>query len=398
MIRMPPAHSTVPTLTDGVVVLRAPTDDDVDGAVEQSQDPESQRWTTVPVPYTRDDARRYLRHHIPDGWESNREWGFVVEATDDAGTRRFCGTISLRNEGDGRAEIAYGSHPWARGRGLMERALRLLLEWGFAERELQTVIWLARRGNWASRRLAWKLGFSFDGTLRSWLRQRDGLVDAWAGTLRRGEPMAPQTTWLRAPRIVGDSVALRAAAEADIPRLVEGGNDPQVQRYSQSLRENAPHDDAKAHERELALLEESARGGSLTWTVADAATDELLGWISLFHVTPGREAEVGYWVHPAARGRGVAAEACRMAVRHAFIDVEDGGLGLHRLTAYAAVDNLASHRILERAGFTRYGVERSSTLLPDGTYLDTAAYDQLATDLAASPTGPAPAGGAPKGA
>ena len=55
------------------------------------------------------------------------------------------------------------SHPWARGRGVMERALRLLLEWGFAERDLQTVIWLARRGNWASRRLAWRLGFSFDG-------------------------------------------------------------------------------------------------------------------------------------------------------------------------------------------------------------------------------------------
>ncbi len=377
---MPATHSTVPTLTDGVVVLRAPTDDDIDDAVEQSQDPVSQRWTSVPVPYTRDDARRYLRHFIPDGWETNREWGFVVEAEDDDGVRRFAGTISLRNEGESRAEIAYGSHPWVRGRGVMERALRLLLEWGFAERDLETVIWLARRGNWASRRLAWRLGFSFDGTLRSWLHTRDGLLDAWAGTLRRGEAMAPRTTWLRAPRIVGDSVVLRATSEADIPRLVEGGNDPQVQRYSQSLREHAPHDEAKARERELGLLEESALGGTVTWTVADASTDALLGWVALFRIQAGREAEVGYYAHPAARGRGVAAEACRLAVRHAFIDVEDGGLGLHRLKAYAAVDNPASHRILERAGFTRFGVERSSTLLPDGTYLDTVAFDQLAEE------------------
>ena len=377
---MPATHSTVPTLTDGVVVLRAPTDDDIDDAVEQSQDPVSQRWTSVPVPYTRDDARRYLRHFIPDGWETNREWGFVVEAEDDDGVRRFAGTISLRNEGESRAEIAYGSHPWVRGRGVMERALRLLLEWGFAERDLETVIWLARRGNWASRRLAWRLGFSFDGTLRSWLHTRDGLLDAWAGTLRRGEAMEPRTTWLRAPRIVGDTVVLRATAEADITRLVEGGNDPQVQRYSQSLREHAPHDEAKARERELGLLEESALGGTVTWTVADASTDALLGWVALFRIQAGREAEVGYYVHPAARGRGVAAEACRLAVRHAFIDVEDGGLGLHRLKAYAAVDNPASHRILEGAGFTRYGVERSSTQLPDGNYLDTAAYDQLAEE------------------
>ncbi len=119
----------------------------------------------------------------------------------------------------------------------------------------------------------------------------------------------------------------------------------------------------------------------MAWTVADAETDELLGWVALFHIHPGREAEVGYWTHPAARGRGVTIQACRMAVRHAFIDSEDGGLGLHRLTAYAAMDNLASHRILERAGFIRFGVERSSTLLPDGSYLDTAAYDQLAEDL-----------------
>ena len=185
-----------------------------------------QQWTTIPVPYTRDDARTYLRHIIPGGWETDREWGFVMEARDEDGVPRFAGTISLRNEGVGRAEIAYGSHPWVRGRGVTERALRLLLEWGFAERDLQTVIWLARRGNWASYRLAWRLGFSFDGTLRSWIQTRDGLVDAWAGTLRRGEAMAPRTTWLRAPRIVGDSVVLRATVEADIPRLVEGAQRP----------------------------------------------------------------------------------------------------------------------------------------------------------------------------
>ena len=40
----------IPTLTDGVVTLRAHRPDDVEGSMEQSRDPESQRWTTVPVP------------------------------------------------------------------------------------------------------------------------------------------------------------------------------------------------------------------------------------------------------------------------------------------------------------------------------------------------------------
>ena len=82
----------------------------------------TQRWTTVPIPYTLDDANIYMYHSIPRGWETGKEWGFVVEAEDDVGARRFCGTISLRNRGEGRAEIAYGAHPWARGRGLMERS------------------------------------------------------------------------------------------------------------------------------------------------------------------------------------------------------------------------------------------------------------------------------------
>ena len=262
----------------------------------------------------------------------------MVEAQDDDGDQRFAGTISLRNEDDGRAEIAYGSHPWVRGRGVMERALRLLLEWGFAERDLQTVIWLARRGNWASRRLAWRLGFSFDGHAALLAaRSATGCVDAWVGhacvavsRCHRGR------AWLRAPRIVGDSVVLRATAEADIPRLVEGGNDPQVQRYSQSLREHAPHDEAKARERELGLLEESARGRVADVDRGGRRDRRAARLGGAVRDRTGGEAEVGYWAHPDARGRGVTIEACRLAVRHAFIDTEDGGLGLHRLTAYAA--------------------------------------------------------------
>src|SRR5512139_1778466 len=119
---------TAPTLTDGVVTLRAHTDDDIEGVVEQGRDPLSLEWTTVPLEYTREDAKRFVREAMPGGWASDQEWGFAVEHQ-----ARFAGTVSLRNEGDRRAEIAFGSHPAARGTGAMERAVRLLLEWGFTE-------------------------------------------------------------------------------------------------------------------------------------------------------------------------------------------------------------------------------------------------------------------------
>ncbi|SFC73622.1 Protein N-acetyltransferase, RimJ/RimL family [Nocardioides terrae] len=179
----------IPTLTDGPVTLRAHRPSDVERSVEQSVDAESVRWTTVPTPYSLDDARDYIGSRAR-AWLEDTEWPFAVEVD-----RRFGGSVELRNEGPGRAEVAFGSHPDIRGTGAMERALRLLLAWGFEARSLTTVIWWAHAGNWASRKLAWKVGFSFDGCVRQWLPQRGEMRDAWVGTLLASEPLQPREAW-----------------------------------------------------------------------------------------------------------------------------------------------------------------------------------------------------------
>ena len=156
----------VPHLSDGTVTLRAHRPDDVQALHEQATDALMLRWTTVPDPSTPETSHAFATEVIPSGWRDDTEWAFAVEAPDPDGVPRFVGTVSLRDRGDRRAEIAYGAHPWARGRGYVDRALRLLLDWGFAEKDLLTVIWWANKGNWASRKVAWRLGFSFDGTVR----------------------------------------------------------------------------------------------------------------------------------------------------------------------------------------------------------------------------------------
>lgn len=376
----------VPTLTDGVVTLRGHADGDIDTVVEQSRDPLSVRWTKVPQPYTRDDAKRFVRDAMPGGWAAGEEWGFAVEALDDDGTPRYAGTVSLRSEGEGRAEIAYGAHPWARGRGIMERALRLLLEWGFAPardggRELDTVIWWAEVGNWASRRLAWRVGFPCDGTVRRWLRHRDGRVDAWVGSLYREDARAPRTPWLEVPRIEGERVRLRMHRPDDLDRMHAGATDPVTSYWLGRIPEPYSTDEAARFLRDRSAG--MAAGTDLHWMLADPATDLLLGTVSLMHLTEGM-AEIGYWSHPEARGRGVMTEAVQMACRHAMIAPEDGGLGLHRLYAVVAVDNLASRRVLERAGFRLVGTERRSVIVRDGMH-DGAAYELLVDDLRRAP-------------
>lgn len=367
----------VPTLTDGVVTLRAHRDEDIPGVLEQSTDPVSRRWTRVPVPYHLQDAQRFVRHAMPKGWATDQEWGFAVEAEGPDGQRRYAGTVSLRNEGQRRAEIAYGAHPWARGTGINERALRLLLEWGFAERELATVIWWAQVGNWSSRKVAWRLGFSCDGTVRQWQDQRDSLDDAWVGTLHAEAARSPRNLWFDVPVILG-AVRLRAHRDSDSVRVTEACSDQRAAYWLGTLP--SPYTEEHARQFFDDRADQLARGAALGWVIADPDTDDLLGVVSLMDCAAPGGPEVGYWVHPDARGRGVGTEAVRLAVRHAFLDIADGGLGLSKLRLVSAVDNTASRRVAEANGFREIGVERAGTRCRDGSH-DAMLYDLVPGDL-----------------
>ena len=343
----------VPTLTDGVVTLRAHAEDDVPGVLEQSTDPVSRAWTTVPVPYTRDDAKRFVRDVMPGGWLTDQEWGFAVSYDG-----RYAATVSLRDEGDRRAEIAYGSHPRIRGTGGMERALRLLLDWGFGDDGpgLDTVVWWANRGNWPSRRLAWRLGFATDASLRAWLPQRGELLDAWGGTLLRTDERQPRHPWPDAPTIASPRLPLRLrrTRDDDAARITEACADALTSHWLGDIPEPYRRTDAEAFL--VASAEKRALGQAVHLVIADNTDDRLLGLVGLTGIDPvRRSAELAYWVHPDARGRGVATEATRLALRHALLPDDEGGLGLVRVTARAAVGNDASLAVLRRLGMRHVG-------------------------------------------
>ena len=361
---------TAPTLTDGTVTLRAHRPEDARGSYEQCQDPSSQRWTTVPVPYSMEDARSFVAEVCPAGWADDSEWSFVIEHEG-----RYGGTISLRNEGSGRAEIAYGSHPAVRGAGVVERALRLLLEWGFEERGLHTVIWWANVGNWASRKVAWRLGFSYDGVVRRWLPQRGELIDGWVGTLLRDDPREPRTPWLQNPVVDGEGVRLRPFTDADVPRVVAGIGDPDTQYWLAFLPRDPGAAEARAYLDQV--TDRLATNHSITWAVCTPEDDTLLGVVGIYRIAV--EPEIGYWTHPQARGRGITTRAAGLAIRHGFET-----LGLERLAGYASAPNIASHRVLEANGMRRTGVQRQAVRTGDGTPVDLVGYDLLAEEYAAA--------------
>jgi RimJ/RimL family protein N-acetyltransferase len=357
-------------LTDGVVTLRAPRESDAAGVLEQCRDRESVRWTTVPVGYTEADARTYVLDTIPGWWREGTEHVFVVEADRD-GTPSYAGNLGLRLRGDGWADIGYGVHPWVRRRGLTQRAVRLLLAYGFDELGLKAVEWWAHEGNWASRRLAWRVGFTFDGTVRRHLPQRGELRDGWVGTILPGEPMEPRHPWLDVPVLQGPRVRLRPLRPEDDPRVVEACSDTESSRWLGQLPSPYLPEHAAFWRHQSA--ERAASGEAVVWAVVDQ-DDRLVGAINLFDLEDRRTAEIGYWTHPDARGRGLTVEACGLALRHAFLPTDVGGLGLDQVHAVAALGNEASHGVLRAAGLLDQGVARRSVLtrrdLEDGWYLD----------------------------
>ncbi len=374
-----------PTLSDGVVTLRAHREDDVPGVLEQCLDSEMQRWTTVPVPYSLDDAKTYVRHLVPGGWETGQSWGFALSARDDDGHERFAGSMDLVRRGDGLVEIGYGTHPWARRRGLTERGARLLLTWGFEECGVQAVEWVAKRGNWASRRLAWRLGFRVEGG-RHWMHQRGELVPAWRGTLVAGKPLEPAQPWYDVPVLRGERVQLRPLADADRDGIVATQSDPEVRRFSEGVRTRQPDTDERGADFVEGRRDMVARGEAVHWSVVDATGSTYLGHVQLI-VRHRREAELGFMTHPDARGRGLTTEAVALAVRHAFVPWEDGGLGLRRVHASAAADNAASRRLLTRVGLREVGRARAEVLLDDGRWDDSVLHDLLVDEWALRPSG-----------
>lgn len=93
----------------------------------------------------------------------------------------------------------------------------------------------------------------------------------------------------------------------------------------------------------------------IKFAIASKATDELRGTIGLHTVSlTNKSAEIAYDIHPDDWGKGIATSACRALTTWAH-DI----VGLHRVQASALDSNLASQRVLEKAGFEREGLLRA---------------------------------------
>ncbi|MGH3458702.1 GNAT family N-acetyltransferase [Aeromicrobium sp.] len=357
---------SVPVLSDGVVTLRAHVPTDVDLMLEMCRDPEALRWTSIPLDSTQETVEDYAFTVIPRGWDEESHRGWAIEAEG-----RYAGNVDVRDTPI--ADIGFVLHPWARGRGLMVRAVRLATDWALVEGGVEIVHWRANVGNVDSLRVAHAAGFSLHGVTPGIVQQRDLVVDAWAGSRRFGDAPVPLVRWAESPVIETERLRLRPFVEADIPRVVETCSDETTRHWLNGMPH--PYVEATARGYLNDCVWQAARGAKATWAVADRDTDMLLGNVAVMDMLGwSGSGEVGYWTHPDARGRGVMTEAVRAVVDHAF---DRSGLNLARLMLYAAAGNPPSNAVAVAAGFRHFGTQTAAELLGDGSVDDLNGYELL---------------------
>jgi ribosomal-protein-alanine N-acetyltransferase len=111
---------------------------------------------------------------------------------------------------------------------------------------------------------------------------------------------------------------------------------------------------------EVALQAADATGpnGIPALAIADASTREFLGGIGLYRIDPRHgHAEVGFWLTPAARGRGVAKRAVTLITTWAF-----DTLGFARVELTTTPDNSATRALALKLGFREEGTMRQRNL------------------------------------
>ena len=173
--------------------------------------------------------------------------------------------------------------------------------------------------------------------------------------------------------INGTGVRLRAYRPDDAEAVAAGYDDPLSHQFLPPLPSpfTLAHAERFLSEGVTAIF---AEGGAV-YAIADPDTDDLLGGIGFDKVVPSRgQAEIGYWVGPWARGRGVATAAVRALSTHAL------GAGLHRLELLTHWDNPVSMRVALAAGFRREGVRREALPNREGGHDDLVVFARLATD------------------
>lgn len=171
-------------------------------------------------------------------------------------------------------------------------------------------------------------------------------------------------------------LCLTPSEPGDKHNLVQYLNDPVV--YKNTLRIPFPYTEADAVQwLKQARESREEHGRTHKWSLRHTEFG-LIGGIGAFLQTgvEGHLDEIGYWLGAPFRGQGIMTEVVRVYTDWLF----ETRPALARIEAKVHVDNPASARVLEKAGFEREGIARKHSI-KNGELLDVILYAKIRPGL-----------------
>ncbi|MFI6625752.1 GNAT family N-acetyltransferase [Streptomyces sp. NPDC050528] len=186
------------------------------------------------------------------------------------------------------------------------------------------------------------------------------------------------------PEQLTDDVTLRLVDPADAPALaaVHVENRERLRPW-EPYRPESFYTAEGQRERLEAQRREYAEGRLVPWLLVSGGRVARVFTLSGVVRGPFLSASLGYWIAADRQGRGLATAAVERVCRIARETV-----GLHRLEASTLLDNLASQRVLEKAGFEPIGMA-PRYLHIDGEWRDHRLFQRILHDDDPTPAPPA---------
>ncbi|MCJ7470893.1 GNAT family N-acetyltransferase [Candidatus Bathyarchaeota archaeon] len=159
----------------------------------------------------------------------------------------------------------------------------------------------------------------------------------------------------------GKNVNLRIAEKDDLPLLLEWFNNPEFAgRYNPLVAQESKADTEKRYEK---------LGSEKAWFLIQKKDGSRIGYMGMGVL--GGFWEIGYVLILSERGKGYCTEAVLLAVDYLFMSKD-----IVRIQATTYLENVASQKVLEKAGFQREGRIRKG-MYAWGNWVDLYLYSIL---------------------
>lgn len=170
------------------------------------------------------------------------------------------------------------------------------------------------------------------------------------------------------PVLTTERLLLQPVTPDDQQFIFEGLSHPEVIPFF-----GVRYDTFEATKKQMEWYEKAyTEGTGGPWKIIEKSSGEKMGVIAFYFYKPEhKKAEVGFWLFPSYWKKGFTSEALEAVINYCKTEK-----GIHRLEAFVETGNVASSRVLEKAGFDYEGKMKDCEI-KDGGYISLLIYALL---------------------